>query len=223
MTGFQSPNYTQVPNDYFDLVMEMTEAENHLLAALLRTTFGYHRDEIQLSIRDLAEICKMDPQSIQNAAKKLEERGLIERTVRKSRTVTEWTVRIEDTKLYEKIVKTVRNGTGELGVKERNKQINKEKEDDDDLIKRQIILEGLYQESLGAMTPLVKNLLRNVALTYQDPSWYETAFEAAAKNNGRSLSYIEKILENWKRDGRPKNGKKPILSTEEKIRKFVEA
>ena len=61
MSGFKAPNYTQIPNDYFDLVMEMTEAENKVLAALLRATLGYHRDEIKLSIRELARITRLDP------------------------------------------------------------------------------------------------------------------------------------------------------------------
>lgn len=107
MTGFQAPNYTQVPNDYFDLVMEMTESENKVLAVLLRTTLGYHRDEIKLSIRELARITHLDPKSVMNGARKLEERGLIERTVGKITTVTRWRVVIEDPKLWEKIVKTV--------------------------------------------------------------------------------------------------------------------
>ena len=80
------------------------------MAALLRTTLGYHRDEIKLSIEELARITHLDPKSVMTGATKLEERGLIERTVRKLGTVTNWTVVIEDPKLWEKIVKTVPGG-----------------------------------------------------------------------------------------------------------------
>lgn len=109
MTGFQAPNYTQVPNDYFDLIMEMTIAEIKVLSALIRVTLGYHRDEITLSVREMARITNLDPKSVMAGASKLEERGLIERTVGKITTVTKWRVVIGDVKLWEKIVKTVGN------------------------------------------------------------------------------------------------------------------
>ncbi len=111
--GFQAPNYTQVPNDYFDLVMEMTIAEIRVLSALIRVTLGYHHDEITLTIREMARITNLDPKSVMASASKLEERGLIERTVGKITTVTKWRVVIGDTKLWEKIVKTVGNDSEE--------------------------------------------------------------------------------------------------------------
>src|SRR5690349_13028231 len=100
MTGFQAPNYTQVPNDYFDLIMEMTIAEIKVLSALIRVTLGYHRDEITLTIREMARVTHLDPKSVMAGASKLEERGLIERTVGKITTVTKWRVVIGDVKLW---------------------------------------------------------------------------------------------------------------------------
>lgn len=126
MTGFQAPNYTQVPNDYFDLIMEMTEAEIKILSVLIRSTFGYHRDEIQVSVRELATATKMSTSSVWIGAEKLEDRGLIERSVSKSNTVTNWRVVISDTKLYRQIVKTVSNDSEEkhtLPLKKEKKEI----------------------------------------------------------------------------------------------------
>jgi hypothetical protein len=129
MIGFQAPNYTQVPNDYFDLVMEMTIAEIKVLSALIRVTLGYHRDEITLSVREMARITNLDPKSVMAGASKLEARGLIERTVGKITTVTKWRVVIGDVKLWEKIVKTVGNDSEEkrpLPLKKEKKKINDE-------------------------------------------------------------------------------------------------
>lgn len=127
MSGFQAPNYTQVPNDYFDLILDMTNAEIRVLSTLLRATLGYHRDEIKLSIREMARITRLDPKSVMAGAVKLEERGLIARSVGKSTTVTKWTVVIDDPKLWEKIVKTVPVGQYEnasLPLKKEKKEIN---------------------------------------------------------------------------------------------------
>jgi len=128
MTGFQAPNYTQVPNDYFDLIMEMTIAEIKVLSTLIRVTLGYHRDEITLTIREMARVTHLDPKSVMAGAAKLEERGLIERTVGKITTVTKWRVVIGDPKLWEKIVKTVGNDSEEKAPLPYNKKKKREKE-----------------------------------------------------------------------------------------------
>ena len=126
MAGFQSPNYTQIPNDYFELITEMTTAESRVLAVLLRSTFGYHRDEVKLSIRQMARLTKLSPQSVMEGAKRLEVRELIERTVSETST-TSWRVLVNsDTGLYQKIVKTVPDCKSELPVKERKKEKEKE-------------------------------------------------------------------------------------------------
>lgn len=126
MTGFQAPNYTQVPNDYFDLVMEMTEAEIKIISVLIRYTFGYHRDEIKMSVRELANATQMSTSSVWIGAEKLEARGLIERSVSNNNTATIWTVVISDTKLYRQIVKTVSNDSDKkpvLPLKKEKKEI----------------------------------------------------------------------------------------------------
>lgn len=128
MSGFASPNYTQVPNDYFDLVMEMTEAETKVLTALVRATFGFHRDEIKLSVRALAKATKMSTSSVWIGAGKLEERGLIEKSVSEFDTVTTWRVVISDTGLYRQIIKSVSDGTAKVGLKKERKSFHSRKE-----------------------------------------------------------------------------------------------
>jgi DNA-binding MarR family transcriptional regulator len=117
MSGFEAPNYTMVPNDFFSLAMDMSEAELKVLLVLLRSTLGYHREEIQISIRHLASETKMSTSSVWLAAGKLEARGLVER-VSKNDTPTIFRVVISDTGLYRKIIQGVSIASRKLGVKQ---------------------------------------------------------------------------------------------------------
>jgi len=78
--GFASPNYTQTPNDLFDeLLPGMGLAELKVVLAIVRHTFGYHREEIRLSIRDLARFTGMTAKSVMEGAEQAESHRLIER------------------------------------------------------------------------------------------------------------------------------------------------
>lgn len=43
MTGFKSPNYTQIPNDFFDMIPDMTNAELRVVLVAMRQIFGFHK------------------------------------------------------------------------------------------------------------------------------------------------------------------------------------
>jgi DNA replication protein len=59
----------------------------------------------------------------------------------------------------------------------------------------------LYQENIGALTPLLSDMLREAEKNY--PSvWFEEAFEIAVKNNIRNWKYVEAILTRWKEKGK---------------------
>ncbi len=62
------------------------------------------------------------------------------------------------------------------------------------------ILSHLYETTIGAITPLMADLLRNAAIDYPE-EWFEPAFEAAVKNNVRRWVYVETILDGWERNG----------------------
>ena len=59
----------------------------------------------------------------------------------------------------------------------------------------------LYEETVGIITPLVAERLKEVEVEYP-ASWIEEAFREAAQQNRRRLAYIEAILRSWKEDGR---------------------
>lgn len=196
MAGFQAPNYTQVPNDYFDLIVDMTIAEIKVLSTLLRVTLGFHRDEITLTIRELARITHLDPKSVMTGAAKLEDRGLIERTVGKITTVSKWRVVIGDQKLWEKIVKTVGNDSEQKSAPPLKKEKKKENEEVPALAQ----ISRAYESEIGLLTPMIADELREAATAYP-AQWTLDAIREAAKQNKRAWKYILAILTRWAAQG----------------------
>lgn len=78
MSGFQSPNYTQVPNDLFDQYLpEMGYAELKVVVFVCRHTFGFHRDRKRMSIRALARGTGLTSRNAIEGAAKAIARGLL--------------------------------------------------------------------------------------------------------------------------------------------------
>ena len=95
----KSPNYTQVPNDLLGsiqkggsiapgLMAEMEGSQLKVYLAVCRMTVGYHRDSRRLSIRKMVTLTGLSKPAVQDAAKWLESRQLIERV--QDGGVTEW-------------------------------------------------------------------------------------------------------------------------------------
>jgi DnaD/phage-associated family protein len=59
----------------------------------------------------------------------------------------------------------------------------------------------LYEENIGALTPLIADTLREAEQTYP-ADWIEDAVRTAVRNNVRRWNYIEAILRSWKEEGR---------------------
>ena len=59
----------------------------------------------------------------------------------------------------------------------------------------------LYEENIGALTPLLSDMLREAEKNF--PSvWFEEAFEIAVSRNIRNWKYVEAILTRWKEKGK---------------------
>ena len=58
----------------------------------------------------------------------------------------------------------------------------------------------LYEQNIGPLTPLIADALKDAETTYE-PEWVSEAIEVAARNNKRSIRYIEAILRRWKDEG----------------------
>jgi DnaD/phage-associated family protein len=59
----------------------------------------------------------------------------------------------------------------------------------------------LYEQNIGALTPLLADMLREAEKEYP-PSWFQEAFEIAVAKNVRNWKYIEAILKRWKEKGK---------------------
>ncbi len=59
----------------------------------------------------------------------------------------------------------------------------------------------LYEENIGALTPLLSDMLRDAEKNYPG-AWFEEAFEIAVSRNIRNWKYVEAILTRWKEKGK---------------------
>lgn len=77
-----------------------------------------------------------------------------------------------------------------------------------DVVRTEVALEierpniyRLYEENIGPLTPLIADALRDAEVTYES-EWIEEAVRIAVQNNVRRWTYVEAILESWKKEGR---------------------
>jgi DnaD/phage-associated family protein len=59
----------------------------------------------------------------------------------------------------------------------------------------------LYEQNIGALTPMIAEELREAEETYS-PQWIEEAIKLAVTNNVRRWRYIQRILERWRIEGK---------------------
>jgi DNA replication protein len=61
----------------------------------------------------------------------------------------------------------------------------------------------LYEENIGALTPLIADALKDAEQTYSE-EWVAEAIAEATKQNKRNWKYAEAILRRWKEEGHGK-------------------
>lgn len=59
----------------------------------------------------------------------------------------------------------------------------------------------LYEQNIGALTPIIADELRDAEQTYP-ARWIEEAIKLAVTNNVRRWRYVHSILERWRQEGR---------------------
>ena len=85
--GFYPPNYTQIPDDFFDRVMPyLTGSELKVLLYIMRRTFGFKRAASAISLAQIGSGLKsynggagLSKSTVADALNRLEEYGLIVR------------------------------------------------------------------------------------------------------------------------------------------------
>ena len=74
----KSPNYTQIPNVYFDEIMKnLNGSENLVFLAIMRKTFGWQKKKDRISYSQIMELTGIARSTTANALKELEEKGYI--------------------------------------------------------------------------------------------------------------------------------------------------
>jgi DnaD/phage-associated family protein len=68
----------------------------------------------------------------------------------------------------------------------------------------------LYEENIGALTPLIADMLREAEKDYPS-TWFVEAFEIAVAKNARSWKYVEAVLRRWKEKGYDGKNKKNAI------------
>lgn len=80
MKGYDSPNYTQTPNELFDaLLPDLSLAELKVTLAIIRQTFGWHRDSHELSISFLMKASGLSRQAVVDGLERALARGYVKR------------------------------------------------------------------------------------------------------------------------------------------------
>jgi len=79
-TKIEAPNYTQIPNIYFDEIMQiLNQTENIVFLVIMRKTFGWHKKRDAISYSQIMSLSGIKSRSTISAALKgLQEKGLIE-------------------------------------------------------------------------------------------------------------------------------------------------
>ena len=75
--GFDPANHTQVPNDLFDQLPELTGAELKILLIILRKTRGWHKETDRISYTQLQEFTGLGREAVSKGITGLKNKGLI--------------------------------------------------------------------------------------------------------------------------------------------------
>jgi len=79
--GYDGPNYTQTPNLFLDdHLPKMGCAETKVVLAVIRQTFGWHKQQDRISVSQFQELTGLSRQGVQNGIHDALERGVIGRT-----------------------------------------------------------------------------------------------------------------------------------------------
>jgi hypothetical protein len=88
--AFPLPNYTQAPNNFFEMIPQMGEAELRVTLVMIRQTFGFHRNGFKMGVSKLATAAGLSRQGALDGAEAAEGRGTFRRTNPDSNTEAEW-------------------------------------------------------------------------------------------------------------------------------------
>ncbi|MDL1911840.1 DnaD domain protein [Chloroflexi bacterium CFX6] len=205
MTGFKQPNFTQVPNELFEMMPTMSDNELRVVLALLRQTSGYGRDKAEMSIPRIRAMTGLSRNSVTKGAGEAEKRGVVKRLNPDEKRSAKWQIKWEKTPSRREGVTAehphpvrVRPspGEGQVGLK---KELNKK--DSSSSETEPILL--FYKQEFGKVAPTIEEKLLTAKETYSE-EWVLEALTEAVTYNKPSWAYAETILKRWKQEGKTK-------------------
>lgn len=86
MSKITAPNYTQIPNVVLDeWIKILNYSEFKILMIICRKTFGWHKTKDKISYNQLSEMTGICKNTVISSLKKLEDYGLIKKTISKNK------------------------------------------------------------------------------------------------------------------------------------------
>lgn len=235
INGFESPNYTQAPNDFFDMIPDMGEAELRVTLVMIRNTFGWHKNEFKMGISKLAAAAGLSRQGALDGANAAENRGTFRRSNPDAITEAEW-----ELVTLQPVEGTPPASRGDpLHPVEDRSGLKKDKEtkesevEETPKIEKDVDFSKLvkdFEKFHGSISVVEMNLLGELLDDWRKhqlkvpelhpdtetygPDVVMAAVRITAKNaeNRRSMNYTGKIIKSWIENGygwEPKNGKYP--------------
>ncbi len=97
--GFSRPNYTQVADDVFDVLLpELTESELKVLLYIIRRTFGFKKDADTISLKQMVEgIRTRDGRQLDRGAGVSKTSAVRNRSTEKGDEPTTYTLHVAET------------------------------------------------------------------------------------------------------------------------------
>ena len=217
--GIERPRFTQYPNILLDHYMsELSGSAFKVVSVICRETFGWQRKEQVISLSYLSEKTGLSKQGVINGINECLEAGLLERREKGRGFAYRLIVKKVDHQpddMSKKLTSTSqKSGQDPVNSVDTIKERKKEKEEINQPPKESAPADveaadpaafncfTLYEQNIGALTPLIADHLRDFEDTYGE-EWLRQAIEVAAERNKRSIRYIEATLKGCAAEGKP--------------------
>lgn len=93
MSGFESPNYTQVPNSFFDMMADMTDAEIRITLIAIRQIIGFHKTKPEaISVTQFMGKTGLSRQGVLDGIEAAVTRGTVKKEGTGKRNVTKFSL-----------------------------------------------------------------------------------------------------------------------------------
>ena len=211
MNKIPAPNYTQTPNQIFEEFLPlMGVAELKVVLAIVRNTFGWHRNAHRMSLSYFTQATGLSRQGVLDGLNAGIQRGIICR--HKMGQSYEYSLRIDDE--TSQASRPVEDETSQASRPVLVKLVDPTKKDKERTTKESdggggSFPDGVsfaevaraYQSEIGMYSAVVADMMQDDFDTYGG-QWIIDAIHIAVLANKRKYNYVRGILRRWHTDGR---------------------